>query len=182
MIDRDRAVQLVEEILAQVQRNHPDLGPLTVCAVEEHELVWLVHWDSDTWLRTRDPKHRIGGGGPYLVDREDGSIHTIHAVTAINDEWESDYRYRVKGLPRPTGPDLMAIEVGQILVQHGKIAAMHHLRRTAPRLTRAQAQTYVSAIQAGQAPPADLAALTAPEPTELDPVLQVRTITGPTPP
>jgi hypothetical protein len=41
----------------------------------------------------------------------------------------------------------MAIEVGQTLAQRGKVAAMHHLRRTTLRLTRTQAQTYVSALQ-----------------------------------
>ncbi|MFH9744462.1 YrhB domain-containing protein [Streptomyces anulatus] len=45
---------------------------MAVVDVEEHALVWIVHWTSETFVRTGDPAFMLAGSGPYLVDRVDG--------------------------------------------------------------------------------------------------------------
>lgn len=76
VIDRESAVRAVE---TQLERDYQrwramDEAALrmTVVDVEEHALVWIVHWTSETFVRTGDPAFMLAGNGPYLVDRVDG--------------------------------------------------------------------------------------------------------------
>ncbi|MDX2524749.1 YrhB domain-containing protein [Streptomyces europaeiscabiei] len=52
---------------AQLERESQ--GQLRVTHVEEHELVWVVAYQSAEYLRTGDPSRMLVGGGPFLVDR-----------------------------------------------------------------------------------------------------------------
>ncbi|MEV6859167.1 YrhB domain-containing protein [Streptomyces microflavus] len=98
MIDREAAVQIVQGQLARdyeadrAVRSDPIL--LAVAGVDEHELVWIVSWTSDEYLRTGNRDFRLVGNGPYLVDRLDGSLHQIGVVSAVTDGWQEDYRTR----------------------------------------------------------------------------------------
>ncbi|MFD8969349.1 YrhB domain-containing protein [Streptomyces sp. NPDC059568] len=148
-VARERAVELVERVL------EPSEG---IWRVEAHALGWLVRCQSRKWIDTRDYRDLYIGGGPYLVDGEDGSVHMIHVVAARGDEWEAEYRHQVRGLPRP---DPLAAEISRVLRTNGRVAAMSQLRSVAGFLTLSQAKEYVTALGRGEAPPAELAALAA---------------------
>ncbi|MGW0655761.1 YrhB domain-containing protein, partial [Streptomyces umbrinus] len=84
MISKERAVELVESLLAAERLTWA--GPvreLAVYGVEEHAVGWLVFWNSAEYARTRDLRDNLVGNGPYLVDRYDGSIHHIPSTTWV---------------------------------------------------------------------------------------------------
>ncbi|WP_367997394.1 YrhB domain-containing protein [Streptomyces sp. GMY02] len=76
MIERGAAVQAVEELLErdyqQWRAVSADAVRMAVVRVEEHELVWIISWQSEDFVRTQNSKHALIGNGPYLVDRVDG--------------------------------------------------------------------------------------------------------------
>ncbi|MFG3137086.1 YrhB domain-containing protein [Streptomyces sp. NPDC048211] len=70
MIEREAAVRAVEE---QLERDYQrwraagaDALRMAVVDVEEHELVWIVSWTSEEFVRTRNPEFMLAGNGPYL--------------------------------------------------------------------------------------------------------------------
>jgi hypothetical protein len=83
VIEREAAVRIVEEELDRENRKWSargvDLTRVTVVDVKEHELVWIVSWQSEEFARTRNPGAMLVGNGPYLVDRVDGGLHRIGA-------------------------------------------------------------------------------------------------------
>lgn len=87
MIERDTAVRTVEEELDHDYRRQLSAGldPLrmAVSHTERHELVWIVSWTSEEYLRTLDPNLLPAGNGPYLVDRVDGSNETAAGLIAV---------------------------------------------------------------------------------------------------
>ncbi|MGM9442762.1 YrhB domain-containing protein [Streptomyces murinus] len=108
MIEREAAVRLVEEELAREDLKWSALGVDTkrtvVTDVEEHELVWIVRWQSEAFARTGNPGDMLVGVGPYLVDRVDGGLHSIGVLSARGGDWEDDYRARIRGRPTTSGP------------------------------------------------------------------------------
>lgn len=76
MIEREAAVQAVEEQLERDYQEWRTAGGhavrMAVTRVKEHELVWIVSWQSEEFVRTGNPKFMLVGSGPYLVDRLDG--------------------------------------------------------------------------------------------------------------
>ncbi|MFG2660902.1 YrhB domain-containing protein [Streptomyces sp. NPDC048425] len=64
-MERDAAVQAVEE---QLERDYQQWRAVTVDAmrlavvyVEEHELVWIVSWPSEEFIRTRNSRYMLVG-------------------------------------------------------------------------------------------------------------------------
>ncbi|TWE15228.1 YrhB domain-containing protein [Kitasatospora atroaurantiaca] len=173
MIEREFAIRAAQEDL-----DRRFSGRLVVTKAEEHELVWIVYYQTAEYLRTGDPSQLLGGNGPYLVDRLDGSLHQIGPVTAVTGEWELDYRTRIRKMPTRTAVDDLHEEIRRAAAAHGRIIAMHVLRQRVHTLTHAQVIEYVTALQAGAAPPhlVDIATRALVPP--LDPVLSVHTIRG----
>jgi len=155
-IGRDEAVRIVEEELERVRQGKLSAGldpvRMAVEQVERHELVWIVSWTSAEYLRTRNPYLMLCGNGPYLVDRIDGSLHWISVVAAVSDEWETDYRARIRGQVVRTAVDDVHDEVRAITTARGRIHAMHTLRRRIPALSHAQVVEYVTALTDGDVP------------------------------
>ncbi|MFF1400824.1 YrhB domain-containing protein [Streptomyces sp. NPDC058287] len=65
VMERDAAVQAVEE---QLERDYQQWRAVTVDAmrlavvhVEEHELVWIVSWPSEEFIRTRNSRYMLVG-------------------------------------------------------------------------------------------------------------------------
>jgi hypothetical protein len=165
-------VELVEALLAveQAQRALPELA---VSEVEEHALGWLVYWQSADYLRSREFAKMLVGQGPYLVDREDGSIHHIPVTTFVSEDWEQLYREQARGL-KPPDPLLSAVRA---LVQHdGIVPALRHLRQQAPRLSLQEAKMYVDALRNGDEPAEELTRRTRPEPERT--VFAIERLTG----
>ncbi|MER6845596.1 YrhB domain-containing protein [Streptomyces platensis] len=183
MIDRDAAVRLVEE---ELERDHQrelawGLDPMrmVVAHVREHELVWIVAWTSEEYLRTRNSRFAPVGNGPYLVDRVDGSLHRVGVPSAHSGAWETDYRVRIRGLTVRTAVDELHEEVRAVAAARGRMPALRTLRQRLPALTPAQAVAYVTALQDGDAPAHLVEVATKALVPPLNPVLGVRTIRGP---
>ncbi|MER6289370.1 YrhB domain-containing protein [Streptomyces sviceus] len=180
MIERDAAVQAVEEQLEldyqQWRAVSADAVRMGVVRVEEHELVWIVYWQSENFVRTRKSKYMLVGNGPYLVDRVDGGLHEIGVVSAKTGEWEADYRARIRGLPVRTAVDDLHDGLRSVAATRGRMDAVRTLRQRLPMFSPAEAIEYVSALLEGEAP-ARLVAVATKELVEpFNPVLGVKTI------
>lgn len=180
VIERESAVQAVEE---QLERDYQswratgvDAMRMAVVHVEQHELVWIISWQSEEFVRTRNSEFMLVGNGPYLVDRIDGGLHRIGVVSAVTGEWEADYRARIRGLPVRTAVDDLHDALRGVAATRGRMHAVRTLRQRLPMLSPAEAIEYVSALLDGDAP-ARLVAVATKELVEpLNPVLAVKTI------
>ncbi|GAA5614138.1 hypothetical protein Spla01_05332 [Streptomyces platensis] len=152
---------------------------MAVAHVREHELVWIVAWTSEDYLRTRNSRFMLAGNGPYLVDRVDGSLHKIGVPSARSGAWETDYRVRIRGQTVRTAVDELHEEVRAVAAARGRMPAMRTLRQRLPELTPAQTLAYVTALQDGDAPANLVEVATRELVPPLNPVLSVRTIRGP---
>ncbi|MEV7186807.1 YrhB domain-containing protein [Kitasatospora sp. NPDC093102] len=167
-ISRERAIELVESLLAEIP---PWTRELAIRAVVEHALGWVVSWNSAGFARTGDRQYALVGGGPYPVDRHDGSVHHIPVTTFVAEDWAALHLRQVKGI-RP--PDPLAAEVRGLAQTEGAVAAMARLRRRAPRLRLLQAKAYPPAVREGAEPPETLADLT--EEKAVCPPLPIETV------
>ncbi|WUJ40971.1 YrhB family protein [Streptomyces sp. NBC_00386] len=180
MIEREAAVRAVEE---QLERDYQqwravsvDAMRMAVVRVKKHELVWIVSWQSEEFVRTRDADHMLIGNGPYLVDRVDGGLHQIGVVSAVTGEWEADYRARIRKLPVRTAVDDLHDVICGVATTRGRVHAVRTLRQKLPVLSPAEAIEYVSTLLDGDIP-AGLVGVATKELVEpLDPVLAVETI------
>ncbi|MGW6270100.1 YrhB domain-containing protein [Streptomyces sp. NPDC055060] len=180
MIEREAAVRAVEEQLERDYQQWRALSPeavrMTVVDVEEHELVWIVSWQSEEFARTQNVRHMLIGGGPYLVDRIDGGLHEIGVASFVTGEWETDYRARIRGLPVRTAVDELHDALREVAAVRGRMHAARTLRQRLPALSPAEAIAYVTALLHGEVP-AHLAAIASTELVEpLNPVLAVTTV------
>ncbi|MFJ9885752.1 YrhB domain-containing protein [Streptomyces sp. NPDC091287] len=171
---------MVEEELERDYRQQLSAGldpmRMAVSHTERHELVWIVSWTSEEYLRTRDPDLMLAGNGPYLVDRVDGSLHRIGVVSAVTDAWETDYRSRIRGQDTRTAVDELHDEVRAVADTRGRVHAMHILRRRVPKLSHTQTIEYVTALQRGDAPANLVEVATAELVPPTDPFLTATTI------
>ncbi|MCX5441385.1 YrhB family protein [Streptomyces sp. NBC_00056] len=178
MVSKERAVELVEQALLREHQEHPlsqaALPPEVVSGVVRHEFGWLVSTQSRAWLETGDSRHLIVGGGPILVDGEDGSVYMIPIVTFKMDNWQDEYRRRFRGHTASDAKAPLRARVAQILADEGRLAALRALRQDAPALDLKEALTYVSTLDRGDGPTRDLVALSDPDvpPSEL-PLIQM---------
>lgn len=149
---------------------------MAVVRVEEHELVWIVSWQSEDFVRTRNSRCMLIGNGPYLVDRVDGGLHQIGVVSAKTGEWEIDYWARIRGLPVRTAVDDLHDALCGVAAAHGRMHAVRTLRQRVPMLSIAEAIEYVSALLDGDAPARLVAVATKKLVEPFNPVLAVDTI------
>ncbi|MFD3505218.1 YrhB domain-containing protein [Streptomyces sp. NPDC058676] len=180
MIEREAAVRAVEE---QLERDYQqwravsvDAIRMAVVRVEEHELVWIVSWQSEEFVRTQNSRYMLVGNGPYLVDRVDGGLHQIGVVSANTGEWETDYRVRIRGLPVRTAVDDLHHALYGVAATHGRMNAVRTLRQRLPMLSPAEAIEYVSALLDGDAPARLVAVATKKLVEPFNSVLAVETI------
>jgi hypothetical protein len=180
VIEREAAVQAVEE---QLERDYQswratgvDAMRMAVVHVEQHELVWIISWQSEEFVRTRNSDFMLAGNGPYLVDRIDGGLHQIGVVSALTGEWEADYRARIRGLPVRTAVDDLHDALRGVAATRGRMHAVRTLRQRLPMLSPAEAIEYVSALLDGDAPTRLVAVATKELVEPLNPVLAVKTI------
>ncbi|MER5503493.1 YrhB family protein [Streptomyces sp. NPDC002466] len=177
VVIKERAVELVEALLSRERQESPwmaQLPELAVLDVEEHAFGWLVFWQSVEYTRSRDTGKMLVGHGPYLVDRQDGSIHHIPVTTFVGEGWEELYLQQVRGV-RP--PDPLITDVLALVHSDGTVAAIRHLRKQAPLLGPQQAKAYVTAVRDGNEPSEELVRLT--RKPEMCPPLPISTLAGP---
>ncbi|MEU9353512.1 YrhB domain-containing protein [Streptomyces griseoloalbus] len=180
MIERETAVRIVEEELDREERKWSALGVDVVRAavadVEEHELVWIVHWQSEEFVRAGQRAAMLIGNGPYLVDRVDGSLHTIGVLSSVGGDWEADYRVRIRGQTIRTAVDDLHDELREVAAARGLLAAVRTLRQRLTALPPAQALEYVRGLLNGDAPPRLVAVAVEQLVVPINPVLAVTTI------
>ncbi|MFF8650407.1 YrhB domain-containing protein [Streptomyces griseoluteus] len=141
-----------------------------------HELVWIVQVATAQYARTHDTDFLLVGAGPYLVDRVDGGLHTVGAVSWASGAWETDYRVRIRGETPRTAVDDVDDEVRAAAAEQGRIAAARLLRRRVPVLALGQALAYVSGLSGPGAPAELVEVVTRELVAPADPVTAVRTI------
>jgi hypothetical protein len=180
VIEREAAVRAVE---AQLERDYQqwravsaDAVRMAVVRIEEHELVWIVSWQSEDFVRTRNARYALAGHGPYLVDRIDGGLHRIGVVSAQTGEWEADYRARIRGLPVRTAVDDLHDALRGVAATRGRMHAVRTLRQRLPVLAPTEALEYVSALLMGDAPARLVAVATKELVVPFNPVLAVETV------
>lgn len=155
---------------------------MAVLDVEEHELVWIVYWTSEEFVRTGDRRFELAGNGPYLVDRVDGGLHQIGVVSALDDQWQDDYRARIRGLPVRTAVDDLHDVLRDLASTRGRLQAVRALRRRVPVFSPSEAVAYVTALLEGDAPAHLVAVATRELVKPPDAVLAVDTIRRGAPP
>ena len=181
MIERDDAIRLVEEHLergdhAWVAAEAEQFSRNVIVSVVEHELVWKVYVQSEEYARTRNVAAMLVGHGPYLVDRADGGLHSIGAVSEIEGAWEDDYRGRIRGLPVRTPVNDLHDELRTAAeAAGGRMAAVRVLRRKVSGLSPTHALAYVTGLLAGEVPAQLLAVAHQELVKPVDRVLAVRT-------
>ncbi|MET9515849.1 YrhB domain-containing protein [Streptomyces sp. NPDC002994] len=167
MISKERAVELVEQALLREHQDRPlsqDAVPAEVVSgVARHEFGWLVSTQARAWLETGDSRHLIVGGGPILVDAEDGSVYMIPIVTFKMGNWQDEYRRRFKGHTPSDAKASLSAHVAQVLADEGRLTALRALRQQAPTLDLKQALTYVLALERGDAASCERVAPSEPE-------------------
>jgi hypothetical protein len=149
VITRQRAVELAEALLIEKRRRQPSLPELAIFQVKEHAFGWLVYWQSVDYLRSKDFGKMLIGHGPYLVDREDGSIHHLPVTMHVDDNWHESYVEHVRGV-RPR--DSLLTTIQELLSRSGVVDALRHLRREAPQLNLLDAKAYIDAVRNGEEP------------------------------
>ncbi|MGC4997311.1 MULTISPECIES: YrhB domain-containing protein [unclassified Streptomyces] len=180
MIGLDAAVRIVEEELEREYRRESELGirphDLVVVSAVRHDLVWIVEVAMAEYVRTRDADFLLVGAGPYLVDRLDGGLHSVGAVSWASGAWETDYRVRIRGEAVRTAVDELHDEVRAAVAEKGRLPAMRLLRQRVPVLALSQAAAYVTGLSEGAAPAELLAVVTRELVPPVDPVMAVDTI------
>jgi cupin superfamily acireductone dioxygenase involved in methionine salvage len=74
MITQKQAEQLVYERINRPDAYWPDKPEMIVVRTTEHELGWLVFYDSRPHHETGEIQYAIAGNAPFLVSREDGTM------------------------------------------------------------------------------------------------------------
>ncbi|MEV7021293.1 YrhB domain-containing protein [Kitasatospora sp. NPDC093558] len=172
-ITKEQAAKLVEALLARRQSDEatPDLA---IIGVNETTVGWVVAWQSAEYKRDPGPRKMLVGGGPYLVDGEDGSIFEIPGETFRTADWQGIYRQQFKGY-RP--PDPVLESVLATLRSDGQFAAIRLVRKSVPSFSISEAKAYVSAVQNVGTPPGELVQRT--RVVDPCPPLPIRRISGP---
>ncbi len=75
------------------------------------ELGWVFFWNSRAYVESGEVAYALGGNGPYVVDRRDGSVHRLGTASsverqAVRRELQGDRRP-----PRPRGSSRPALTV-----------------------------------------------------------------------
>ncbi|MFF4362065.1 YrhB domain-containing protein [Streptomyces sp. NPDC001604] len=102
---------------------------MAVVDVKEHELAWIISWQSEEFVRTRNSEFMLLGNGPYLVDPVDGGLHPARAPVPLLGHGEEDVGATVAGMGNalhagPSGP-LHPMLLGPCLRPRTGAAACH---------------------------------------------------------
>ena len=111
MSDRDTATRLVRDEIARWNAEDPlpddDEVVLREEHTEEHPFGWVFFFNSRRYVETRDLSYALGGNGPLIVDRRDGSIHQMSPAYALEDSIRAYAQGRGPevGVCRISGPE-----------------------------------------------------------------------------
>ena len=137
VISREQAIEVVEQYLAaDATLLRPEYfngqERLVVTGSDRHRFGWLVYCQGERWAQTRDFRDMLVGHGYFLVDDQDGSLHTLHAAADLeNGDWIEDYLEQVRAVERP---DPLRAHVGDLLRSGARLKAITAVRAAAPKL------------------------------------------------
>lgn len=124
---------------------------MVVTDISPHRLGWVVHSQSERYVRTREMTDAVVGHGPLLVDGVDGSLHALHVTADLESgAWIEEYLEQVRGIERP---DPLRSRVAELLDTGRRLDALRAVRASAPDLGAQGAKEYVEAVAAGGAVP-----------------------------
>ena len=77
MIDKEHAKSIASDYLQtqSLKRNDNLVFVLLTDKTKESEFGWVFVYDSEQHIKTNDPRFALAGGGPILIDKQDGSLH-----------------------------------------------------------------------------------------------------------
>jgi hypothetical protein len=83
MITQQQAERLVYEHLNRPgARGMPEM---IIVRVAEHELGWLIFYDSRPHPETQDSRYAMPGTAPFLVSREDGKMFPVGSAAPFEE-------------------------------------------------------------------------------------------------
>jgi hypothetical protein len=74
----------VEEYLATKSRDSSHVFVIMREAIMEFEYGWIFPYQTTKSLKTRDPMHLLGGNGPIIVNKLDGTIFIMGTGRNLN--------------------------------------------------------------------------------------------------
>ena len=98
----EQARELVEEELAP-SRQWSDLdSPLIIVSSTEYAWGWVFFYDSRKHQETGEFDDMLIGGGPYIVNRNNGSLHSTGSAKSI-DEYIAEFESQLAdGVQNPS--------------------------------------------------------------------------------
>lgn len=80
MIQRQEAEAIALASISQPDPHWPDKPPMIIVQVENHELGWLIYYQSAKYVASGSISDALAGNGPLLISRTTG--HFVHVGTA----------------------------------------------------------------------------------------------------
>ena len=74
MINKRTAEEIV---LKRLNVNVTAASPIVITKVIDEEYGWVFLYASKKYLETNDPQYLLAGGGPAVVEKEDGAIYFL---------------------------------------------------------------------------------------------------------
>ncbi|MEV6907062.1 YrhB domain-containing protein [Amycolatopsis sp. NPDC051071] len=143
MVSKEWAVKLVERHVAGWTVHGPEM---VITKVGTHRLGWVIHSQSERYLRTGEITDAVVGHGPFLVDGMDGSLHGLHATADLeNGEWIEEYLEQVRGIERH---DPLRSRVIELTDRGRRFDALRLMWAAAPDLNTHETSAYVDAVAA----------------------------------
>jgi hypothetical protein len=97
MIEREEALKLAQSSL-DASCKHPDLTA-RVTELREWPHAWVAYYQATDYIETGDPRSRLVGNAPLLIEKEDGSLHFTCAAFPIEGYMGHYEMARSRGLP-----------------------------------------------------------------------------------
>ncbi|WP_152611115.1 YrhB domain-containing protein [Amycolatopsis sp. MJM2582] len=148
MVSKEWAVEIVERHVSGWEVHGPDM---VIIKVSPHRLGWVVHSQSERYLRSGEITDAVVGHGPFLVDAVDGSLHGLHATADLEQgEWIAEYPEQVRGIERH---DPLRTRIIELTDRGRRFDALRLARASAPDLSPQEARDYVEAVAARMSAP-----------------------------
>jgi Immunity protein 35 len=92
MIDRNAATAIARAHLAKISGGSPNRALLEEQTLER-PCGWIFFCTSRRFLETGDYRDALAGNAPFIVDRDDGSVHTTGTGRPI-EHYVAEYEQR----------------------------------------------------------------------------------------
>lgn len=87
MLSEDECRRLAAELLHSWRLPHD----LVITGAQEFTAGWVFFYNTEEFVRTGDIVHALGGNGPILVDRRDGTVHVTGSTAFPPEAWIEAY-------------------------------------------------------------------------------------------